>query len=100
MDVQLPSQQPASTEAKIKHVEHASRNSMQMIFGGSIIILAIVTMGIVFYLGNVPVPYLSAFFAPAPSPFIPRLNQSETLRPGLIATTSATTTTATTTLKK
>ena len=103
MDVQLPSQQPASVDAQIKHVQHNSKNSMQFVFGGSIIVLAIVTMGIVCYLGNVPIPYFSALFAPTPTPLttLPHNNQPEMLRAGLIATTSATTTAATTTpLKK
>ena len=104
MDVNLPSQQPDSAEAKIKNVEHTSRSSMQLVFGGSIIILAIVIMGVVCFLGNVQVPYFSALFAPTPIPLtvMPYDNQQKTLRSGAIATSSpaSSATTATTSLKK
>jgi hypothetical protein len=103
MDVNLPSQQAAQLAAQepVKLVEHSSHNSMQVIFGGAIIVLAVVIAGIVCVLGNVRIPYLSNFYAPAivvPSTMaLPVVDPSV---PVAASTTSIATSTATTTTKK
>ena len=101
MDVNLPSQQAAhlAAEEPVKLVEHNSHNSMQVIFGGAIIVLAVVIAGIVCVLGNVRIPYLSNFYAQpivAPSIVVLHVDPSAVVA----SSTSNATSTATTTVKK
>ena len=63
-------QTPQQTIAAHTELMHKQKmlSSMHIVFGGAIIILALVVIGIVCALGNVPIPYLSSLYAPEVEP--------------------------------
>jgi hypothetical protein len=70
-----PSPAPASPPANYVLPPHASvtdlrddmsyMQSMNLVFGGAILVLTIVVTGIICYLGGIQVPYISAYFSSA-----------------------------------
>ena len=108
MDVQLPSQTEDHREHEIVKdaaKKHHMLTSMHVVYGGAIIILALVVSGIVCALGNVQVPYVSALFTPAtPPPYVSPVSQNMLAHPLTPVATStlmsASSTVATTTHKK
>jgi hypothetical protein len=109
MDVNLPSQtedHKAQEVTKDAIRKHHILTSMHVIYGGAIIILAVVVSGIVCALGNVRIPYVSDFYSPVlPSPYVIPVHQNMLAPPvSPVASTStaqaASSTIATSTHKK
>ncbi len=102
MDVNLPSQTADHQEQEVmkdmarkKHI----LTSMHVIYGGAIIILAIIVTGVVCVLGSVHVPYISDFYTPAPPPpYVSPISQRMLAHPNVPAATSSIQTASTTTV--
>ena len=93
MDVNLPSQTADHHEQEVikdmtrkKHI----LTSMHVIYGGAIIILAIIVTGVVCVLGSVDVPYISDFYTPVvPPPYVSPTSQRMLAHPNVPSATSS-----------
>ena len=94
MDVNLPSQstnhQEHEREQQIVHKKQIV-SSMHAVYGGAIIIMALVLSGVVCVLGNIQIPYLSSLYTPVvPPPYVSPIGQRMMAHPvPPVATTTA-----------
>jgi hypothetical protein len=93
MEVNLPSQQVPPIASQANEMKKSKYSSALIVYGCSIIVLAIVITGIVLDLSNVRIPYLSSFYLeqvpPLPVATAPVARDESA---NMIATSTATTT--------